>query len=234
MNEKEFISELSNLKININEKQLQLLKLYALELINYNEHTNLTAIKTIEEIYLKHFYDSLTVCQVIDINNQSVLDIGTGAGFPGIVLKIIFPEINLTLLDSNNKKIKFLEYIINKLELKKINLVNERAEDYIMKKRNAFDIVVSRAVANLRVLVELSLPYLKINGLFIAMKANCIDELKESENTIKFLNSKIDDIKKIFLPKENSLRTLIVIKRNGQIDDKYPRKYDQILKNNIC
>ena len=186
--------------------------------------------KNEEEVYLKHFYDSLTLAKIVKLNNQSLLDIGTGAGFPGLVLKIVFPNLKVTLLDSLNKRIIFLNKVIEKLELKDIVAVHERAEDYIKNTREKFDIVTSRAVANLNMLLELSIPYLKVGGMFVAMKADVKEELNKSENAIKMLGCVLRKTIIFKLPKEESIRSLIMIEKIEKTSVKYPRKFSEIKK----
>lgn len=231
MNKNEFIEEVKKLNINITDKELNDLNIYYKELSKYNSHTNITAIKEENSVYLLHFYDSLTISKVIDLNNNyKILDIGSGAGFPGIVLKIFFPNLQLTVLDSNNKKTKFLNLICDKLNLKDVEVINDRSESYIKEKRNSFDVVTGRAVSHLRILAELSLPFLKNDGLFIAMKGNTEEELEESIKTLQVLNSKIIKVEEFELPENKSKRSLIVIKKCKEIDKKYPRSYNQILQ----
>ena len=218
----------NDLGIILTTNQQEQLNIYKDFLIEYNKHTNLTAITNEDDIYLKHFYDSLTITKIIKLDNQKVLDIGTGAGFPGLVLKIVYPDLDVTLLDSNNKKTKFLTELTNKLNIK-VNIVNERAEEYVINNRESYDLVVSRAVANLNTLVELAIPYLKVNGYFIAMKANAKEEIDSSLNSIKVLNSSIEDTIEFKL-NNTDLRTLIKIKKNAITDIKYPRRYDKIIK----
>lgn len=230
MNDKEFLTNLKELGIIPTSTQINALSLYASYLLEYNQHTNLTSIKSIEEVYLKHFYDSLTITKIIDLNEVStVLDIGTGAGFPGMVLKIMFPHLELTLLDSNNKKIKFLKELANKLNIK-LNLIHDRAENYLENNRETFDLVVSRAVAPLPILSELSIPFLKVNGHFIAMKSSIESELSQSKDILNKLNSKVTSIEEFNLPIENSKRTLIKITKHQTTPLKYPRRYDIIKK----
>ena len=224
----ELINSLKELNITLTDYQQEQLITYKDFLIEYNKHTNLTAITNEEDIYLKHFYDSLTITKVIELDNQKVLDIGTGAGFPGMVLKIVYPELDITLLDSNNKKITFLKELSTKLNIN-INLINKRAEEYIVDNRENYDLVVSRAVANLNTLVELTIPFVKVNGYFIAMKANAKEEMESSLNAIKILNSTIDNTLEFNLI-NNDLRTLIKIKKNDKVDIKYPRRYEKIIK----
>ncbi len=229
MNKEEFVEELKKLKIEINETQLNQLDVYANFLLEYNKHTNLTAIKEKNLVYLKHFYDSLVLTPYIK-PDQKILDIGTGAGFPGCVLAILNPKTYFTLLDSNNKKIKFLEELIKKLDLKNVELINIRAEEYVKKNLENFDLVTSRAVADLRILTELSLPALKIGGLFVPLKANITDELEASKETIEILGGQLETIEKYLLPYEKSQRTLLIIRHTRQTSLNYPRSYDKILK----
>lgn len=234
MNDSVFIEELAKIDIYPTSEVLEKLSIYYEELIKYNSHTNLTSITEKKDVYLKHFYDSLTLVKSIDFKGKNkVLDIGSGAGFPGLVLKIFFPEIELVLLDSNRKKTDFLNLMIQKLELSNVEVIKERAEDYVKQARESFDIVTSRAVAKTRVLCEISLPYLKNNGYLIIMKASdevTKSELEESKKTINILNSKIERIVSFNLPIENSQRNIIVIKKLDNINIIYPRTYDKILK----
>lgn len=230
MNKNEFIKELSKLDINITDNQLNQLETYANILIEYNKHTNITSITDKESIYLKHFYDSLTLTKIINLNdNLEVLDIGSGGGFPGIVIKILFPNLNITLLDSNNKKSEFQKYVIKELNLTNITVINDRAENYF-KQGNKYDLVVARAVSNMLVLDELCIPFLKINGNLVLMKAEATEELEQSKKGIEILGGKITDIQKFKLPKEDSLRTLIKIQKEKLTPKEYPRIYDKILK----
>ena len=233
MTKEELYLELEKIGITLTDKQKEQLEIYKDFLIEYNKHTNLTRITDENDIYLKHFYDSLTIVKYIDLSNKkTLLDIGTGAGFPGMVLKIVYPNLEVTLLDSNNKKITFLKQLSEKLNVK-VNAIQARSEEYIKEKREYFDVVTSRAMANLRVLLELSIPYVKINGNFIAMKANASEELKEAGNTHEKLGAKLSSIQKFKLIKENSKRTIIVYDKTSNTDTKYPRKYDIIIKKAI-
>ncbi len=227
----EFIHELEKLNIKVTAQNLKDLETYKEMLIAYNQKFNLTAIKEEKEIYLKHFYDSLTLIKAVNLNSKlKLLDIGTGAGFPGLVLKIFYPDLEITLIDSNNKKITFLNEMIKKLNLSQITCLNTRAENLPRTYREYFDIITSRAVANLRILSELSIPYLKVKGKFIAMKGNINNELEESNNILQKLDSKIINIIKFNLPIELSNRSLIVIEKEKTTSLIYPRKYDKIIK----
>lgn len=229
MTEKEFIENLEKLNIKITKNQLKDLEKYYEMLIETNKNLNLTRITEKQEVYLKHFYDSLTIAQVIDLNqNLNIIDIGTGAGFPGIVLKIVYPHLKITLLDSLEKRINFLNQVIKTLNLKDIKTVTSRIEDY---KEENFDIVTSRAVAKTNILLELACQLPKKNGYFILLKSNIDEELNEAQNAIKTLNLEIETIKETKLPKENSKRTILKIKKLGQISNKYPRNFAKIKKN---
>lgn len=229
MNKETFKEELKKLNIELTKKQEDQLEKYYNLLIEENKKTNLTRITDKEEVYLKHFYDSLTITKVIDLaQNLSIIDIGTGAGFPGLVLKIVFPNLNITLLDSLNKRIDFLNKVIKELNLKDIKTVNSRIEEY---QQETFDIVTSRAVAKTNILLELSCRLPKINGYFIFLKANIEEELKESQNALKQLNLSIEKQETFNLPIENSQRTILKIKKNSSISTKYPRNFAKIKKN---
>ena len=231
MNKQEFINNVSELGINLTEEQLVQLDTYCNFLLEYNSHTNLTAIKEEDQVYLKHFYDSLTFIKAIDvIKYNNLLDIGTGAGFPGMVLKIVFPNLEVTLLDSNNKKINFLQELSNKLGLTKINFYHGRAEDFCVKNRESFDIVTARAVTNMTALSELCLPLVKLNGYFIALKGSNQDELNDSKNAIKILGGLIEDTINFELPYDGGERNIVRIIKQKNTPKEYPRRYDKIVK----
>lgn len=229
MNREEFIEETKKLGINITEEIMNKFDTYINFLIEYNEHTNLTAIKDYESILLKHFFDSLMLEHYFDFKNtKRILDIGTGAGFPGMILAIMHPEIEVTLLDSNNKKLKFLELLSEKINIKNIKTVHERAEEYVNLERQKFDVVTSRAVSDLEILSELSIPFLKIGGYFIPLKGKIDDELNRSKEIIKNLGGNIKNIFNYELIKENSTRNIILIEKVSDTPNKYPRNYSQI------
>lgn len=230
MTKEEFIVALNNLNIHLTKEALDALEIYASFLLKYNEHTNLTAIKTMSDIYLKHFYDSLTISKLVDFNNGKLLDVGTGAGFPGMVLAICFPNLQVDLLDSNNKKIKFLEELIKKLNLTNVQTVYSRAEDYTRVNREKYDYVTSRAVADLRVLLELNIPSLKINGEFLVMKGNIDEELKLSQNALEKLFCTITKKEEFTLPFNSGTRNIMIIKKTKETPAIYPRNYDKIKK----
>ena len=231
MNQNKFIEELKKLSIDISNKQLLQLEKYYQLLIVWNERINLTGIVEKESVYLKHFYDSLTICKIIDLNSiENLCDIGTGAGFPGIVLKILFPKLKITLIDSLNKRINFLNKVIEDLNLDGIEAIHDRVEEYGLKNREKYDAVTARAVAPLNILLEYSIPIVKINGYFIAMKANVDSELDESHNALLKLDCKLENILKFNLPIEESNRTLISIKKLEKTKSIFPRKYNEIKK----
>ena len=195
MNKKEFIKSVEELNVEVTAEKLELLDKYYHELVEYNKHTNLTAITKEEDVYLKHFYDSLTITKAIDLNTiDNLLDIGSGAGFPGLVLKIFYPHLKITLLDSNNKKTTFLSYITEKLNLKNVTIIHDRVENYAREHLNSYDLVVARAVTSLNILAELSLPLVKIDKFFIAMKGDAKEELIDGEYSIKIMKGKIEEI----------------------------------------
>ena len=225
MDKELFIKEVKKLGIDIDDSKLEKLDKYYKMLIETNRHTNLTRITEESDVYLKHFYDSLTIVKVIDFKeNLDIIDIGTGAGFPGIILKIMFPNLKITLLDSLNKRIEFLNSVIKNLDLKDIIAVHDRIENY----NKEFDIVVSRAVAKTNILLELSCQLVKTNGYFIFLKGNIKEELEEAESTIKTLNLKLEQKEEFMLPIENSNRAIIKIKKLSEIDKKYPRNFAKI------
>lgn len=229
MNKEEFIKELEKISIILTEEQINKLEMYKDFLMEYNTHTNLTAIKEEKGIYLKHFYDSLTMNEYIK-KNMKVLDIGTGAGFPGMVLAILNEDSDFVLLDSNNKKTAFLNLLKEKLDLKNVEVVHARAEEYVHHHKEEFDIATSRAVADLRILAELSLPALKIGGKFIPLKANISEELPLFLEALEVLNGKLIKQQEFCLPIENSKRTILEIEHIASTNEIYPRSYDKICK----
>ena len=229
MNIELFIEETKKLGINLTETQLTQLEEYYDLLINWNEKINLARITEKEDVYLKHFYDCLTLIKAIDLNEDlSLCDVGTGAGFPGLVLKICFPNLKITLVDSLQKRINFLNEVIAKLNLKDIEAIHDRAEDYAKKHREEYDIVTSRAVANLRVLSELTIPMVKVGGYFAPMKANVEDEIKEAKDIINKLSGKLERKETFNLPIEESVRNILLIKKEAKTNPIYPRRMDKI------
>ena len=216
------------MSIQLNKEQsIQFQKYYEL-LIEWNKVMNLTAITEYEEVVDKHFIDSLSIEKAVDLNIiEKVIDVGTGAGFPGIPLKIVYPHLKITLLDSLNKRINFLNEVISKLKLENIEAIHGRAEDIAKDKkyREQYDISVSRAVANLSTLSEYSLPFVKVGGLFISYKAEKADEeIKKAEKAVSVLGGKIEKIIKFQLTETDIGRTLVKINKIKITAKKYPRK----------
>lgn len=229
----EFQDELLKLNIKLTDSQKEALEKYYELLIEYNKITNLTRITSKEDVYLKHFYDSLTIVKAIDLNTvDNLCDIGTGAGFPGLVLKIVFPNLKVTLLDSLQKRINFLNQVIKELDLKDIEAIHKRAEEYAINNRNKFDLVTSRAVAHTSILLEYAIPITKVNGAFIPLKANVDEELKEIDNAMKELNVILLDKYEFELPIEKSKRTILYFKKISD-NTKYPRKNSEISKKRL-
>lgn len=231
MNREEFITAVKELGISITDKQLEQLNEYYKALVEWNKKINLTSITDEKDVYLKHFYDSLTLFKEYDLTKDiSLCDVGTGAGFPGIVLKIVFPNLKITLVDSLQKRLKFLDYVIKLLNLKDVELVHERMEDYSKQNEEKFDIITSRAVAKTKILVEISFKALKISGHLILMKSSFEEELSDAEKIIKDIGGEVIDVNTFKLPFENSERALINIKKVRKTEAKYPRSIDKIKK----
>lgn len=231
MNDKEFKEELSKLGIVLTSTQEKQLEMYYNLLIEWNNKMNLTGITDRNSVYLKHFYDCITLIKAIDLTkNLKIVDVGSGAGFPGLVLKIVFPNLNVVLVDALNKRINFLNHVIESLKLENIEAIHDRIENYAKNNLEVFDLVTCRAVAKLNIISELCLPLAKVNGYFIPMKATIEDEISDTKY-LEVLKSKVESVITFNLPIENSVRNLIVIKKYGSIDKKYPRQYDKIIKN---
>ena len=233
MDKEKFVIEIKKIGIDIDKSIIKKLDEYYHILTEENRKYNLTRIIEEKEVYLKHFYDSLTITKIENINNQSICDLGSGAGFPGLVLAICFPNSNITLIEANVKKCLFLNLIKEKLDLKNVQVINNRIEEYAKNNREIFDIVTARAVAPLKHLLEYGIPLVKIDGYFIAMKSNTKEEEINISNYYHKLDIKEDNRIVFNLPIENSLRTLIKYKKLSSTNTKYPRKYDIIIKKAI-
>ncbi len=198
-------------------------------LLEWNEKFNLTAITDPDEIEEKHFIDSLLACNYIDFSKGRLLDIGSGAGFPGVPLAIANPKLKVTLLESNGKKVTFLNEVKTQLDLDNVTVVNGRAED--LKQRDYFDFVTARAVKQLNILAELTLPFVRVHGLLVAYKgSNAEEELNEAKSALRKLNSSVKFIKSYELPISKDNRKLLVISKAKPCQKKYPRNYSEIVK----
>ena len=224
----DFILEVKKLNIDIDDSKLDKLNKYYEMLIEYNKVMNLTAITEKEQVYLKHFYDSLTILKIINLNDYNNLcDFGTGAGFPGIVLKIFYPHLNITLIDSLNKRIIFLNEVIDKLSLKNITAIHGRIEEYGLNNREIYDIVTCRAVASTNILLEYAIPITKVGGYFICLKGNMENEPSYNK-ALEKLKVKEENKIEFSLPFENSKRTIIKFKKDTKTSQLFPRKYKDI------
>ncbi len=225
-----FKDSLNKFDIELTDKQLEQFIQYYELLIEWNSFMNLTAITEFQEVIKKHFIDSISLVKAIpNLEEQygTVIDIGTGAGFPGIPLKIVFPKLQVTLLDSLKKRVQFLDKVVNTLELSKVSIIHGRAEDYARpdKLREKFDLCVSRAVANLTTLSEYCIPFVKINGYFISYKSEkIVEEYENAKNAIKILGGRFERQVDFLIPNSDIYRNLFIIKKEKVTPVKYPRK----------
>lgn len=229
------MNKLNNLLQSItilSEEQLKQFEMYANILQVESKKYNLTTITDLEDIYVKHFYDSLLIAKMVNLNqNIKLADLGSGAGFPGIPLKIAFPNLDITLIEPTTKRCKFLEQVIEKLNLQKIKVINDRAENYVEKERESFDLLTARAVAPLNILLELAIPLLKINGEFIALKgSNAEEEMKEAQNALKKLSARLTNQLTLDLPNDKGTRSILEIQKVKATNSIYPRQYAKIKK----
>ncbi|EIJ80152.1 16S rRNA methyltransferase GidB [Bacillus methanolicus PB1] len=228
MNIEQFQTMLAEKRISLSQQQLDQYETYYLTLVEWNEKMNLTAITEKNEVYLKHFYDSISAAFYFDFEKPlRVCDVGAGAGFPSIPLKIAFPDLHVTIVDSLNKRITFLEHLGEVLQLKNVQFIHDRAETFGQKKehRESYDVVTARAVAKMSVLSELCLPLVKLSGTFIAMKgASANEELEAAKKAISVLGGSLQSVHSFRLPLEESERNILIIKKEKQTPKKYPRK----------
>ncbi|AEY68208.1 16S rRNA (guanine(527)-N(7))-methyltransferase RsmG [Clostridium sp. BNL1100] len=220
------IKGLTHYKTEISDTQVEQFEKYMELLKEWNKKINLTAIEDDREIVIKHFIDSISIVPYISNENIKIIDVGTGAGFPGIPLKIVNPKNDITLLDSLDKRIKFLNEVINAVNITQISAIHGRAEDFGANPvyREKYDIAVARAVSNLPVLLEYCLPFVKINGIFIAMKGSNTEEFDNCNKALDILGGKIEKIEKMELPFTNIERNVVVVRKFRQTPTKYPRK----------
>lgn len=223
-----FRKDLEDLGVSLSEKQIcQFLRYYEL-LLEWNQKINLTAIKEYHDILKKHFIDSISLVKAYDITkSNTVIDVGTGAGFPGLALKIAYPDLEVTLLDSLKKRILFLDTVTEDLSLSGVKTIHGRAEDYARSEmyREKFDLCVSRAVANLTTLSEYCVPFVKLKGCFIAYKSEKIsEEIVEAEYAISLFGAKVKNQVEFILPNSDIYRNLIVIEKVSKTPDPFPRK----------
>ena len=221
-----FNEYLAELNIKLEEKQIEQFYNYMNILICWNEKMNLTAITEEKEIIIKHFVDSITIYKYIK-DDKSLIDVGTGAGFPGIPIKILKPDMKIVLLDSLNKRVRFLEEVINKLELKNIIAIHGRAEDFgkDINYREKFDVATSRAVANLPTLLEYLAPFVGVNKKCICMKGQDVEEeLKKAEKAINLFGLKMQEVETFLLPRTDMKRNLVVLYKEKSLDKRFPRK----------
>lgn len=237
MNPEQFAIALQKKGIELNKDQLNQFDLYFKMLVEWNEKINLTALTSVEDVYLKHFYDSISAAFYVDFTKKlHICDVGAGAGFPSIPIKICFPNLKVTIVDSLKKRIGFLNELASALELDGVAFHHSRAEDFGANPtyRESFDVVMARAVARMSVLSELCMPLNKINGVFIAMKgAQANEELGDSEKAIKQLGGEIKHIHTFTLPEEDSERSIIIVDKKRKTPKKYPRKAGTPNKNPI-
>ena len=222
---KDYFKEgLEKLKISYDENKIEKTLRYLQLLLEYNSHTNITAIREEKAIIEKHFLDSLLLQSLLKDEDKNLIDIGTGAGFPGMMLAIFNEDKNFTLLDSVRKKTDFLELVKNDLDLKNVEIINGRAEEIIKDRREKYDVGLCRGVSNLSVILEYEIPFLKVNGRFLPQKMTGTDEIENSSNALKILNSKIIKEYNFKLPFSNEDRLIIEILKTKVSDKKYPRK----------
>ena len=231
MTKDEFIQELAKLNIMVTDQQLAQFEKYYELLVEWNNKINLTAITSKEDVYEKHFFDSLLTAKALNLSTQTICDVGAGAGFPSVPLKIVFPNLDITIVDSLEKRIKFLNVLAKELDLINFKALALRAEDHAQDHRESYDVVLSRAVARLNILAELCLPLVKVDGYFIALKGKqALEENDEACQGIQKLGAKLISKDKYQLLSDSSTRYLLKYQKIEKTKEKYPRNFSQIKK----
>lgn len=231
MTEQEFYMRLKEKGIILTERQQAQFEKYYEILIEWNQKMNLTAIIDKEDVYLKHFYDSITIAFDFPFSSQTIIDVGAGAGFPSIPLKIVYPQLKVTIVDSLNKRITFLNHLFEQLQLKDCQAIASRAEDYAKEHRESADLVMARAVARLNILDELCLPLVKVNGYFLSLKGKkAKEELTEAQKGIQLLGGEMISNVEFTLANHDDQRSNIIIRKIKATPKKYPRPFAKIKK----
>ena len=229
-----FKEEVSKFNISIDEEALSKLERYFSFLVEFNAHTNLTAITEHDEVYIKHFLDSMLLSAAYDLSGKTLCDVGAGAGFPSVPNAIINKNVNIDIVDSLNKRIHFLNELISLINIDNVKAYHSRAEEWAVNKREYYDVVSARAVARLNILAELCMPLVKVGGVFIAMKSlEAQDELNEAKKAISTLGGEVIDIKHYDLPFNFGSRDIIIIRKVKECPKKYPRAFAKIKQNPI-
>ncbi len=219
-----FIEAVNDLGLDLSNKQLKQFERYFELLVEWNEKINLTAITEREEVFLKHFYDSLCLVKAVNLSNQTLLDVGSGAGFPSIPLKIVFPDLQITIIDALQKRIKFLGLLSKEIEIE-VELIHGRAEEFANK--NYYDLVTARAVANLQMLSELCIPFVKKDGYFISLKGpKYKEEIELCSNAFDILKVHLEDV--VLYQIDNDNRSILKLRKYSESSNKYPRKFSKI------
>lgn len=230
MTKEEFIINCKNLSIEITEEIYSKLYKYFELLVEWNNRFNMTSILEEKEVFLLHFYDSLCLNKINLNEVNSLCDFGTGAGFPGMVIALVYPNIEVTLVESNNKKCTFLEEVKQQLNIKNVSIFNERIEDFARKNREKYDVVTCRAVTSIPIIIELSTSLIKVNGLLAPLKSNCEEEINKYKYLEKEFNLKLENLIKYNLPINDAYRVIPIYKKLKETDIKYPRNYGTIVK----
>lgn len=225
-------SYLEKINIKLSQKQKESFDIFADFLVEYNENVNLTAITEKQEIYIKHFYDSLVLSYYVDLSNKTLCDVGGGAGFPSVPNAIYNKDVKIDIIDGLNKRIIFLDKLKEKLQIDNFCAIHQRAEEHQKQARESYDVATARAVARLNILAELCMPLVKVGGYFVALKSTRLsDELLEAKNAIKILGGEIVKIEEYELPENFGKREILIVRKIKNTPDKYPRVYGQIKKN---